>query len=61
MKRKFKKGTVLVIIGLFVLSVSFVISRYAPMPDMVRGLLMGIGIGLLVLPLILKKLKPEEY
>lgn len=58
MKQKFGKWFILIPIGLFFLSGTMIITQFTNTPDVVSGLLFGIGIGLIALPFILKKIKP---
>lgn len=61
MKQKFGKWFVLIPIGLFFLAGTIGILQFKNMSDLTRGLLFGIGIGLIALPFILKKIKPTSY
>jgi hypothetical protein len=61
MKQKFAKPFVLIPIGLFLLSGTLAVSQFAQLPDLVRGLLFGTGIGLMLLPFLYRKIKPSGY
>lgn len=61
MKQKFGKRFVLIPIGLFFISGTLAVSQFAQLPDLLRGLLFGTGIGLMVLPFIYRKIKPSGY
>jgi hypothetical protein len=43
---------ILLIAGLFLTSLTSIVNRYFPMPDAVRGFLMGIGLTIEVIALI---------
>ncbi len=60
MKQKFEKSFVLIPIGLCWNSTVLAISHFKTMPDLVTGILTGVGIGLMVLPFIFKKFKPTS-
>ena len=63
MKQKFGKSFMLIPIGLFLLSGTMAITHFKIIPDIVSGLLFGIGIGiaLMVLPFIFKRIRPTNY
>lgn len=61
MKHRFGKAFVLIPIGLFLLSGTILITQFTPMPDIARGLLFGIGIGLMILPYLIRKVKPNNF
>ena len=52
MKRLNKKSIALLIVGTFLLSLSFVIKRYLLLSDGIDGFIKGISIGLLILSLV---------
>ncbi|MGC4102591.1 hypothetical protein [Ferruginibacter sp.] len=58
MKQQFRKTFILIPVGLFFLTATIALTQFKSMPDLVRGLLFGIGIGLVALPFVLKKVKP---
>lgn len=60
MKRKFGKQFVLIPVGLFFLAGTLTLSQFQNIPDLLKGLLFGIGIGLIALPFILKRINPTE-
>jgi hypothetical protein len=60
MKQKYGKSLIAVPIGLCWSSVVMTISHFKPMPDITLGILMGLGIGFMATPIILKKLKPTS-
>lgn len=60
MKQKFGKRFILMPIGLFLISGTIAVAQFNHVPDSMKGVLMGIGIGLIALPLLLKKLKPTS-
>lgn len=49
MKRSNKSYILLVVFGVLLMSLSFIIQHYIPLPDMVDGILKGTSIGLLLL------------
>lgn len=51
-----KQINILVIVGIGLLVVGIVTTQRPGIPDVVKGILMGIAIGLLALPLIAKKM-----
>ena len=51
----------LIPIGLFLLSGTMAITHFKIIPDIVSGLLFGIGIALMVLPFIFKRIGPTNY
>jgi cyanate permease len=59
MKQKFGKSFILIPIGLFFLAGTLLFTQFENTSDMVKGLLFGIGIGLILLPFIVKKIKPS--
>lgn len=61
MTQKFKNRFVLIPIGLFWTSGTLLISQFRNIPDGIKGILFGIGIGLMLLPFILKKIKTTSY
>ncbi len=61
MKQKFGKSFMLIPIGLFLLSGTMAITHFKIIPDIVSGLLFGIGIALMVLPFIFKRIRPTNY
>jgi uncharacterized membrane protein len=58
MKQKFGKQFALVPVGLLVISIAIAISQLTHLPDALKGLLFGIGIGLTMLPILLNKINP---
>lgn len=61
MKQKFGKSFMLIPIGLFLLSGTMAITHFKIVSDIVSGLLFGIGIALMVLPFIFKRIGPTNY
>ncbi|KQC00713.1 hypothetical protein [Pedobacter sp. Hv1] len=61
MQQKFEKRFVLIPMGLFLISGTFIVAQFQAMPDLVRGLLFGTGFGLMLLPFLYKKIKPSSY
>jgi hypothetical protein len=58
MKNMSKKTTqLLLIIGLFIIALSQIIFHYVKMPDLAKGSIVGIGLGLSLLSMILRKTK----
>ncbi|MBN9295616.1 MAG: hypothetical protein J0I41_01335 [Filimonas sp.] len=55
MKRQSANAAILISVGLFVIAGTFILSRLVHVSDMVKGLLMGIGIGLMALFFIARK------
>jgi len=50
-----------VFIGLLLISFTFILSHYViTLPDILTGVLMGMGIGMMALPLITSKSKPDN-
>jgi len=46
-------------IGLFIISGTVAVKHFFEMPDILAGILMGIGIGVMLLALLQKKLRPN--
>jgi len=61
MKQRFGKLFILIPIGLCWISTFLAISHFKTMPDFMLGSLMGAGIGLMILPFILKRIRPAAY
>lgn len=61
MKQKFGKSFVLVPIGLFFIALSLILARAIALPDVIRGLSMGVGIGLMLLAFILPKVRSAYH
>ena len=61
MKQKIGQSFMLIPIGLFLLSGTMAITHFKIVPDIVSGLLFGIGIALMVLPFIFKRIGPTNY
>ena len=55
MKQKFGRSFVLVPIGLFFIALTMILSREIAMPDVIRGFSVGLGIGLMILAFIFRK------
>ncbi len=53
------KNLQLIVIGLLTISSSQVVEHFLKMPDLVSGILMGIGIGIMILSLLRQKLRPN--
>ena len=53
-----KNALVLMPIGMGVMAIAQLLFHYVELPDMVKGSLMGMGIGLLILSVIFGKIKP---
>jgi hypothetical protein len=52
-----KKSLILLSIGFFIIASSQILTRYTEISDMMQGLGIGLGIGLLVTSIIGRKLK----
>lgn len=61
MQQKFGRSFVLIPIGLFIIALTAILSRKIAMPDMIRGLSMGVGLGLMILAFVRRKIKPANY
>jgi len=46
-----RKSFILRSVGLFVLAIAQILSHYIALPDLVKGLLMGVGIGIVLISL----------
>ena len=57
MKRK--QTSVLLFVGLLIMSLSIVITRYTHLPDFISGLITGIGIGIVILGFIRQRPNPS--
>jgi len=61
MKKASKKATsIIMTTGIFVIVASQIISHYVELPDLTKGLFMGIGIGLLLLSLIFRNTRTVQ-
>ncbi len=60
MKQRVGKRFIFIPIGLMILSGALIMAHYTHLPDGLRGMIIGIGIGLIALPLAFKKNKPKE-
>jgi len=61
MKRISKKNVlILMTIGMFVISTSQIVNRFVVLPDLAKGLLIGIGIGLLILSVMFGNFKTAK-
>lgn len=60
MKQQFGKWHILIPVGLCFLAGAITITQFNIMPDSIKGILFGIGIGIMALPFILKKIKPSN-
>ena len=54
-----RKSLQLIVIGLIIISASQIIGHYLTIPDLVSGILMGVGIGLMIFSLLRQKLEPN--
>lgn len=52
-----KKSSILIVSGLFIIAASQIYSHLMVLNDMAKGLLAGVGIGLLTLALLVLKLE----
>ena len=52
-----RNALILLSIGLFVIAITQIISRYVGLSDLLKGSLVGIGFGLLILSLTFGKFK----
>jgi hypothetical protein len=52
-----RNALILLSIGLFVIAITQIISRYVGLSDLLKGSLVGIGFGLLILSVIFGKFK----
>lgn len=57
MKQKFGKSFVLVPIGLFFIALTLILSREIVLPDVIRGFSLGVGLGLMILAFIFRKIR----
>lgn len=57
MKIKSDKTFLLIPIGLFVLSLSLLMRQLYHMQDLQSGILTGVGLGLILLPFVIRKIK----
>lgn len=57
MKQTFGKFSILIPVGLFFLSGALIANNFIPLGDLIKGCLMGAGIGLIILPFLLTKVK----
>lgn len=53
------KSLQLIVIGLLIITGSQIVGHYFKMPDLVSGILMGTGIGLMIFSLLRQKLRPN--
>ena len=53
------KNLLLIVIALLIISSSQIVGHYLKMPDLVSGILMGAGIGLMIFSLLRQKLRPN--
>ena len=60
MKQKLGNSFLLIPLGLFLLSGTIAIIHFDTIPDIVSGLLFGIGIGLIAFPFISKRIRPTN-
>lgn len=60
MKQKFGKYFFLVPLGLFVLSLSLILRQFSHLPDLTSGLITGAGLGLTLLPFVIRKMKLRQ-
>ncbi|SEA46991.1 hypothetical protein SAMN05192529_1219 [Arachidicoccus rhizosphaerae] len=60
MRKQLINNTVLIPIGIFIIVGTLMASQLINLPDMVKGFLFGIGIGLMFLFFIFKKFKPTS-
>ncbi|MEE1946778.1 hypothetical protein VRU48_16760 [Pedobacter sp. KR3-3] len=61
MKQRFGKLFILMPIGLLLISAALVAFVSLKISDGLLGFIMGIGIGLALLPFVILKLKPNNY
>jgi len=52
MKQRFGKHFYLIPLGLFISSLSVILFRFIEVPDLVKGVGFGIGLGLMLVPFI---------
>ncbi|WP_055445327.1 hypothetical protein [Lacinutrix himadriensis] len=52
-----RKTLILISIGMFVIATSQILSQFMGLTDLTKGAFMGIGIGLLLTPMIFEKFK----
>ena len=55
-----KWKSVLLSIGMFVIAISQIFSHFVELPDLAKGLFMGIGIGMLLLAIIFGTIKTAQ-
>lgn len=53
--KKEKQSYLLIVIGLLLMTGSFFLEEVVQLPNLVKGLILGIGIGLIILFLVRKK------
>lgn len=61
MRPHFGKSFVLVPIGLFFIALTLILSREIVMPDVIKGFSLGIGIGLMILAFIFRKIRSVHH
>jgi hypothetical protein len=61
MQKKFGRSFVLIPIGLFFIALTLIFSREIAMPDVIRGFSLGVGIGLMILAFMLRKIRPSAH
>jgi hypothetical protein len=57
---KKRKSLILLSSGIFVIAISQIISRFVELPDLAKGLFIGIGIGMLLLAIIFGNRKTAQ-
>lgn len=55
-----KKTRILIIAGILLLSISQITSHFLEISDWAKGLLMGVGIGILVLSILFNSYRPAN-
>ncbi|WP_131726179.1 hypothetical protein [Chryseobacterium sp. Leaf405] len=55
-----KNALIIMIIGMFVIATSQIISHFVKLPDLAKGSFIGIGIGLLILSVIFGNFKTSK-
>ncbi len=51
---------IFIVIGLFIMSGSQIVGHYYKMPDLLSGILMGVGLGIMILSFIRRKIHTES-
>lgn len=55
-----KNTQILIPLGILLIAMALLLEHFLELPDVLYGSLMGIGIGILIVPLMCKKIKPTR-